>query len=72
MPWTLTEWDRVFFFFQDMNVHSDNFSPGASGVRGTLLYKLYRVCAAPKGMVFEPMQAFSLKTGIDFAHYGLQ
>ena len=29
------------------------------------------MCAAPKGMVFEPFSS-DLKTGIDFDHYGLK
>ena len=41
--------------------------PGEGG--GTPLCKPYRVCAAPKSKVFEP---FCLKTGFDFAHFGLE
>ena len=41
--------------------------PGEGG--RTPLYKPYRVCAAPKSKVFEP---FCLKTGFDFAHFGLE
>ena len=42
-------------------------SGGGGG--GTPLYKPYRVCAALKSKVFEP---FCLKTGFDFAHFGLE
>ena len=46
----------------------NKYASGGGG-GGTLLYKPYRVCAAPKSKVFEP---FCLKTGFDFAHFGLE
>ena len=36
---------------------------------GRFPYLSHRVCAAPKSRVFAP---FCLKTGIDFAHFGLE
>ena len=45
-------------------------SPGAGGGgRSTPVYRPYRVCAAPKGMV---LRRFDLKTDIEFVYLGLE
>ena len=45
--------------------------PGGGGGGGcTPLCRLYRPCAAPSGSVF--LTLFGLKTGIHFAHFGLE
>ena len=44
--------------------------PGRGGGGCTPLCRLYRPCAAPSGYVFLPL--FGLKTGLHFAHFGLE